>query len=125
MGYKILNSIIILLLVLLTTGFSVSRHLCGDHLVSVSVNGKTEPCCGKNSTCCDDVMIHIQLQDHFIGTDVSDVTHKPDNVDTISDILYVTSQTGNDFAHFYRISFCTNSPPIPAHRITLLQTFLL
>jgi hypothetical protein len=63
---KILNITLILILTLVTMGFSVSQHYCGGQLVSVSVNETAESCCGPVGTCCQNEIIHLQLDDDFV-----------------------------------------------------------
>ena len=63
---KIVNVSLILILTVVTMGFSVSQHYCGGQLVSVSVNENAESCCGPVGTCCQNEIIHLQLEDDYV-----------------------------------------------------------
>ncbi len=57
----ITNTIVSLILLISTTGFTVSKHYCGNRLVSVTINHEPEPCCGTDSDCCKSETDYYQL----------------------------------------------------------------
>ncbi|MGM0566679.1 MAG: HYC_CC_PP family protein [Bacteroidota bacterium] len=67
MQNKVINIITVCLLLVSTTGFSLSRHYCGDVLVEVAVNKQAETCCS-DSDCCDTETDFYQLDEDFVGT---------------------------------------------------------
>jgi hypothetical protein len=67
---KITHITLILLLIVATTGVTISRHYCGNHLVAVSLF-KTDKCaCGDKD--CHNVLKQIKVTDHY---SVSEVLH--------------------------------------------------
>jgi hypothetical protein len=64
---KSIHIIFILLWTITTTGFTISRHYCGDRLISVSIDDSAESCCGPESGCCHNENEHIQVKDDFIA----------------------------------------------------------
>jgi len=122
---KILNISLILILTIVTIGISVSQHYCGDQLVSVSVNETTESCCGMMGNCCQNKIIHLQL-----------------DVDFVAEATYELLYTGDQEFFFYATSivvtneltktltaeekFSDFSPPLdlPTY-LASLQTYLL
>jgi hypothetical protein len=61
------NILVMCLLLISTTGFSVSEHFCGTRLVSIEINKEAEPCCD-NGMCCHTEMHFFQLQEDFVFT---------------------------------------------------------
>lgn len=68
---KISNIIIAFVLLVSTTGFTVSSHYCGDELKSVEINGEAESCCN-SPDCCQTETQFNKLDVEFIGS-VSEV----------------------------------------------------
>ena len=65
---KVLNIIVALLSFATTTGFTISKHYCGDDLISMTIDSKTKSCCGDEScNCCHNETEIIQLKEHFIN----------------------------------------------------------
>ena len=60
---KILILFFSILYLVVTTGFSINMHFCGDNLIELSINSSTkeENCCGKKEIkkgCCTDKNNH-------------------------------------------------------------------
>jgi len=87
MFIKVINITLIFTLFLATTGFSVSKHYCGDRLVSVSVNTDTKPCCDMNNGCCKNETEHLQLKDNFVTPIISDNIQIVE-IDFLSSIIF-------------------------------------
>jgi hypothetical protein len=69
---KTIHIIISALLLTATTGYTVSRHYCGDTLVSFSLFAEAEACCEDVSgECCHDVSEHFQVEQEFVATSLS------------------------------------------------------
>jgi len=64
---KTINILFILLWTITTTGFTISRHYCGDMLVSVSVNNDAKSCCGSENGCCHNENQRFEIKDNFIA----------------------------------------------------------
>lgn len=63
---KIIHIAVALLLLTTTAGFTVSKHYCDHHPVSVSVLGDATGCCGEShNNCCHDASAHYQLKEDF------------------------------------------------------------
>ncbi len=63
--FKQFSHIILSLLLLISTmGMTVSKHYCGDNLVSVSLYEKTDNCCGEMG-CCHTNSLHFQVKEDF------------------------------------------------------------
>ncbi|MBN2215644.1 MAG: hypothetical protein JW723_15550 [Bacteroidales bacterium] len=116
-----------LLLLVTTTGYTISKHYCGTKLVSVAVNSKTKACCDdEKGSCCHDESEHFRLKEDFVPSSVQfnfgnvfsvDLAFLPD---LLSGIGYKAENT-NDLNVF------TGSSPPPGINISLakLQTYLL
>ena len=67
MQNTITNIITACLLLVSTTGFSLSRHYCGEVLVEVAVNRQAETCCS-DPDCCHTETEFYQLDEDFVGS---------------------------------------------------------
>lgn len=66
---RIGNIFILLLFVVSTTGFTISKHYCHGNLVSVTINTDAKSCCGTNNNdCCKNENDFFQLNDDFSAT---------------------------------------------------------
>ena len=64
--FKYISHIIISLFLLIsTTGFTISKHYCGDNLISVSVFSEVEFCC-EVVDCCKNETISIEPIEDFV-----------------------------------------------------------
>ena len=61
---KIGHIVLSLLLLLATTGMAVSKHYCGDSLVSTVLFGEADPCC-ESGSCCQNESSFYQLDEDF------------------------------------------------------------
>ena len=108
-----------------TTGFAVSQHYCGDHLISVFVNSEDEPCCGQDSTCCHNETDHKQLDEPVI----SPVESKVSDINT--EFLYVLSiekLSADRFSYPGMTALFQDdiSPPLTSQQfLASLQSYLL
>lgn len=62
---KISHIIIVLLLLVSTTGFSISKHYCENHIVSLAINKSAETCNNPEDSCCQNFTVHIEVEDYF------------------------------------------------------------
>ena len=122
MWQKSIKIFVLLLLLLTTTGYTISRHYCGSRLVSVKVNSEPKSCCsGQSATCCHNVGKYFQLKDVYLGSFQGIQT-----IDTAEYGFYYVGvyAIGNDF---HKTLNCTESPPAQeqATFLSILQTYLL
>ena len=70
---KTINIILSTLLIITTTGFSISKHYCHGDLISVAINKDAESCCDMEmADHCKNDEEHIQLENDFIYKDQQD-----------------------------------------------------
>ncbi len=62
---NVLNIIVVTLLLISTTGFTISKHYCGTHLVSVKINNEAKSCCGLNDNCCHNESKLLQVDNDY------------------------------------------------------------
>lgn len=66
---KLANIFVLLLFVVSTTGFTISKHYCHGDLISVSINAEAKSCCGMtDNDCCKNENEFYQLTDDFAST---------------------------------------------------------
>ena len=64
---KAVNIALMLLLLFGTTGFTITRHFCGNRLVQTSIFSTPENCCKGNCPGCRNEKINIRLNDQFVS----------------------------------------------------------
>lgn len=64
---KVINISVLVLIVLATTGVSITKHFCGEQLKDISLTGNTKSCCGDECSCCHDEKIILKITDNFTG----------------------------------------------------------
>ena len=112
-----------LLLLLATTGMAVSKHYCGDSLISTVLFGEAEPCCDTGSCCHNETLLY-QLDEDFSAPQT---INTPDlqEVAVLGFTILVFNQTPAD-KHFK--TFHNNNSPPPytvTEFLSLTQVFLL
>jgi len=66
---KLANIFVLLLFIVSTTGFTISKHYCKGNLVSVSVITAASSCCDmSNCNCCHNEDEFLQLKNDFTAT---------------------------------------------------------
>lgn len=65
MQQKITHIIFAILIILGSSGMTISKHYCGTTLKSVSINHISDNCCGASSDCCHNESITIKLEQDF------------------------------------------------------------
>ncbi len=63
---KIYKIFLIIILLISTTGLTISLHYSGRDLYSTSVTSKAESCCKSPCDCCREMTIHQQVEDEFL-----------------------------------------------------------
>lgn len=63
----VLNTIVLIILLITTTGFTITRHYCGETLVSVAIEREAEPCCEDDmGDCCHNESETFILEGDFM-----------------------------------------------------------
>ena len=124
---KSVNSVLLIIFLFSSVGYSLSMHYCGNERISASIGMKAESCCGDESgTCCHNETKHYQLKDSYVASsqDINEQTK------SISDLLFVSnivSQLSMDRISQSEIQFISESPPPTSlnKQLSSLQTYLL
>ena len=122
----IINSIFSLILLITTSGFTISEHYCVDRLVSVSIDLKPESCCDMEGGCCHTKVEYFKLEELVILSSF-DFTFKNEVIEDLSlanNVLFNINILENvSNGHI----FITESPPaLEIHTLlSKLQTYLL
>ncbi len=111
------------LLLISTTGLAVSKHYCGDDLVSVELKSEADPCCD-GGMCCHTETQFLQLDKDFLA--VVPLT----NLEYIyaSDLILTASEVEISLPETsFNTSFNYSDPPprCLGTRLALQQVFLL
>ncbi|MCF8303528.1 MAG: hypothetical protein K9I94_09670 [Bacteroidales bacterium] len=120
---KIIHILITVLLLTATTGFTVSKHYCGDTLVSFSLYTQAAACCDDISDeCCHDVSEHFQVEQEFVSTSFSlekEVLLTLESVQSVIDFQNPEINSG-------KTTFTENNFPFKTQLLLVsLQKFLL
>jgi hypothetical protein len=49
-----------------TTGITISKHYCGEELISASINMNPKSCCDTKDGCCENKTCHFEVKDDYI-----------------------------------------------------------
>ena len=121
---KTTNIVLILLWTITTTGFTISKHYCGERLVSVTINHSLDTsCCGPERGCCHNEKESIQLKNDYIAAQEFEELSTPEQENLFPVIYSYISNIPvkiKDQTKYYR-----NSHPPPKLSVILseLQTF--
>ncbi|MEA2042679.1 MAG: hypothetical protein U9N85_09030 [Bacteroidota bacterium] len=124
MFQKITNIIIPFILLISTTGVSLSKHYSGGELYSISLVGEAESCCTVPCDCCSDESDFYKLVVDYLMSASQDT---PDiNILNLFEVFDVNSMTLKlDFYVDRSFELIADfSPPELTHSISFLQTFL-
>lgn len=116
---KIVHIVLILLLTVATTGFTITKHYCDNHLVAVSIF-KTVKCACGDKDCHTDIR-QIKVSDNYSAPEV---IHS--GAPTSFDLPSVVLVEFEAFTHPALSSafFSIKAPPFTAkNHIALLQSF--
>lgn len=122
---KILNIILVALLLMASTGFTVSKHYCGEELISVAINEEPKTCCdGEMKGCCTQETLIFQIEDNFFSPFLNNSFQHIVSIDLYrfhNVSTYVANENNENFI------FSEKLPP-PENTLaflTKLQVFLL
>lgn len=121
---KVFHIILALMLLTATNGYAVSKHYCGDKLVSVSLFAEANDCCdGLSDDCCRNTSEYFQIdQQIFIPFSGNEIVNYSDIEALKSGSYPFKQQNQHDSAHVFKKEwFQFSTPP----RLAFLQKFLL
>ena len=76
---KVAHILIVSLLLISTSGISMTRHFCGNTLESFSIYGTPHRCCDSSCDKCHNKHTFKKVTDEFTGSGVSIVDFKADS----------------------------------------------
>ncbi len=123
---KIYHIIVMLLLLVATSGMAVSSHYCKGELVSVTLNTEQDSCCdmpGETKGCCDFSFDFFKVDDDFVTTTSYFSPIQFSLIAIISDAFNISK-----LAPAQRKNFISNynlPPPKKQNPLSLIQSFLL
>ena len=122
---KSIHIIISLVLLVSTTGLTISKHYSMGQLFDVSYIGEADHCCPVPCDCCQDDFEFHKLEVEFVG---SDVQVSFDDLPSI-DLMLITAlfEINPDIGDFSdEIDYTTNlPPPKDSFSPSFTQSFLL
>ncbi|MFO7828234.1 MAG: hypothetical protein R6V23_06420 [Bacteroidales bacterium] len=113
-----------LLLLTSITGFSISKHYCGDQFVSVKINQEAKSCCDMTGGCCHNETEFYQIDNDFLTA----YNHSFQSLNEI-DLLFPGSLTISSKNHTEKNPFFRNTseyppPKLLTRRLSILQSYL-
>ena len=125
---KIVHIVLVIFLMVLTTGISISKHYCGEEIVRISLSSEHQSCCAEGEfNCCKIIKEKIQLVDNYLASRSNcqfvDVSKKLQfvNHNLFKDTFYLTL-----IAHTQKYNNYNFPPPQKTKAILArLQTYLL
>ena len=122
---KISHIILSFVLLLTTTGLTITEHYCGNRLVSVNVLSEPDKCCD-NSDCC-----HTETVIVMFDTDIINISsdRSPQIISSSISLVPVTIFDDNSLLSGYHVSnfygYSDLPPPAINSFLSKLGTFLL
>lgn len=118
----------IILLLLSTTGVTISKHYCGDILKNIAINTEPEHCCEEDEMpmgCCHDEAQHYSLDDD-LRLQQYDLKLDPPSIAYLISYCTVLVETHNDDFENQHLNFVFKSPPRAEPDIYIsVQSFLI
>ncbi len=122
---KVSNIFVTFLLLVSTTGFSISKHYCGNELVFIKLIGEAKSCC-ESGTCCHTDSEIVQLRGDFVNA-ATEVNFDNNLVINIIQFQlqsrFISIEIENRILPLIR--FESPPPPKILTKLADLQTFLL
>lgn len=120
---KILHITLALTLLIVTMGFTVSKHYCGDNLVSISVNHEAKSCCDSDN-CCHNETNHYQLEDDFVYSFVA-TDIQIQNIDILFPVIFTVLNSETEINNDSEIHIFESPPPQKIQTVlSLYQSYL-
>lgn len=112
-----------LVMLAVSTGFTLTRHYCGNDLVSMAVDSMPKSCC-ETGGCCHNETSFVHLQEDYVAPASPELKASP-----VLDLFFLTELsfvTIEPLAEAYTDVFIPESPPPVSMQtvLSLLQTYL-
>jgi hypothetical protein len=120
-----LNITVAINLLISMTGFTLSKHYCGDELVSFSIDKEAKSCCGTACEKCRNESKYFKLDERTTSPVISQQIQTP--VINLSFPVLSLLNSSNTQSNFCSFIYPTESPPGKDvnHSSSYLQTFLI
>ncbi|NOX46950.1 MAG: hypothetical protein GXO89_08240 [Chlorobi bacterium] len=117
--------VLVIILMVSTTGVAFSKHYMMGELFDVSIIGDADHCCTIPCDCCDDEFEFHKLEVKFIGSDVQVTFNEIKPIDLLINTLFFDVEAEMDILA-NKIEFANNHPPPKdSFAPTFTQSFLL
>ncbi|MCU4173980.1 HYC_CC_PP family protein [Carboxylicivirga sp. N1Y90] len=116
---KISHIIMVIVLLVSTTGMTVSKHYCQGSLVNVNIFGEAKTCCDDigTSKCCHNESAHFELDEDFVIA-VNNVEFQQTNFDLLLPFIQVLVFKEIESQNFELAYF---NPPPPKEVLVFLS----
>jgi len=113
------------LLLLATSGTTISLHFCKGNFVSIAIDHETDSCCGGACGNCENKIVHFAIEDDYTNPLQVDLAHS--YIEVIAVPLYVIFIPTADFANRATVDSIYSPPPPLANgnKLAFLQTYLI
>jgi len=120
---KIAHIILSFTLLVSTTGFTISKHYCGDKVESIAVNSTTESCC-EMPGCCHDETTFYKVNDDF-SVSAIDNQIQISATDLLFSAVFIVIPQEEITAELSIPSAAESPPPLKTQiTLSLFQTYL-
>lgn len=107
------------LLLVSTTGMTVSKHYCGGSLVNVNIFSEVTACCegGCSSDCCHNESEHFELDEDFV-VEINNVEYQEAILDLVLPVIqsfFINEKEQQDF------ELVSLNPPPPQKVLAFLS----
>jgi hypothetical protein len=120
---RFLHIILVLLVLLVTSGVTVTRHFCGNNLRSVEIMTTPQSCCDMEG-CCHNETVTIVLEDDFTPVWADALSHFSFTEIFPAEIADVSASGLLESIPLPK--FIIKPPPVPlGDRLASLQVYIL
>jgi hypothetical protein len=121
---RISHIVLSVLLLASTMGLTISKHYCGDSLISISVLIEAESCC-ETGDCCHDETNFYQVDDDFSQASVSESLVSAE-IDLLAFVLLLEQPQKESLATIQSFFVPESPPPLKIQRsLSKRQSYLL
>jgi hypothetical protein len=122
---KLAHIIISLLLMVSTTGFTITRHYCGDRLEKMAINTQPKSCCTMHGCCHNETSFH-QLKENFSAPINVGSNSKPVIQLFTADLFIQWREKSPDNDFYSSVAVIESPPPLrTTTALSLMQTYLI
>jgi hypothetical protein len=120
---RFLHIILVLIVVLMTSGVTITRHFCGNNLRSVAIMTTPPSCCDMEG-CCHNETVTILLEDDFTPVWADILSHESVTELFPVQLAYLSDAGLVNETPF--LNFILKPPPVPlGERLASLQVYIL